>query len=223
MEINEFNAISTGKIVLGIDEAGRGPLAGPVVVAGVIFEDDMDEDELKKIRDSKKMTEKARNRAFDYLIKNAHCAVSIQNADKIDKIGIGKAVATGVLEVYDKLGELADMTIFDGSWDPVETADFHTMIKADNYVKQCAAASVIAKVTHDKIIYKIAEKYPEYEFDKHKGYGTKRHRELIIEHGRCPEHRVTFKIKGYDDDPYRKKLKEEARIRNKMADYKSKT
>jgi ribonuclease HII len=102
---------------------------------------------------------------------------------------------------------------------PVETPDFHTMIDADEHIKECAAASIIAKVTHDRIIYKIAEKYPQYELEKHKGYGTKRHRELIIEHGRCPEHRKSFKIKGYDDDPYRKRLKEEARIRNKMEEY----
>ena len=174
---------------------------------------------MKKIRDSKKMSEKQRDKSFSYLIKNAHCAVSIQNADKIDKIGISKCVATGVMEVYDKLKQYANITIFDGNWDPVGTADFHTMIKADDHLKECMAASVIAKVTHDKIIYKIAETYPEYEFGQHKGYGTKRHRELIIEHGRCSEHRKTFKIKGYDDDPYRKRLKEEVRVRNKMREY----
>jgi ribonuclease HII len=206
-------------IILGIDEAGVGPLAGPVVYAGVVFKDGMDEDELKKIRDSKKMSEKQRDLSFAYLIKNTHCAISIQSAETIDKLGITGAKSIALQEVYNKLKDKAEITIFDGNWDPINSPDFNIMIKADDIVKQVAAASVIAKVSHDKVLYEMAKKYPEYEFDKHKGYGTKRHRELIIEHGKCPEHRQTFNVKGYDDDPYRKRLKEETRVRNKMREY----
>lgn len=199
-----------------IDEAGRGPLAGPVVIAGIVFKDTFDDEHLKKVRDSKKMSEKNRDALYDYIKKNCRCAVSIQNAQVIDHIGISGAVSKGVHEVYEKLKPYSEYTLFDGSWDPVEKDDFFTLVDADDKVKGVGAASIIAKVVHDKIMYKYAEQYPEYQFDKHKGYGTQLHRDLIIEHGRSPVHRKTFKVKGYDDNPYRKRLLEEAAVRKRM-------
>lgn len=190
-------------------------------MAGVVFKD-VEEEKKLKIRDSKKMSEKARNEMFDYLKKHAHCAISIQNAERIDSIGITGALAEGVREVYNKLKNKAEITIFDGSWDPIEEDGFYTLIDADDKVKEASAASIIAKVVHDRIMYKYAEKYPEYMFEQHKGYGTKLHREMILEYGRSPIHRKTFKVKGYDDDPYRKRLIEEASIKRRMKKYKEK-
>ena len=214
--------------ILGIDEAGqlrltiiilsKGPLAGPVVVGGCIFKS-IDDAHLLKIRDSKKMSKKLREEMYEYLKGHAHCAVSIQSAAKIDKIGISGATALGIEEVYNKLKNKADITIFDGNWDPIKEDGFHTLVKGDDKVKEISAASIIAKVTHDKILDNYAKHYPEYAFDEHHGYGTKKHRDSIIEHGRCPIHRRSFKVKGYDDDPYRKRLLEEARIRKRMKSY----
>lgn len=188
-----------GSNVLGIDEAGRGPLAGPLVVAGCIFKD-VDEEHLKKIRDSKKMSEKLRNEMFDYLKDHAHLAVSIIHNEQIDQYGIGKAVEEAVREVFYKLRDKASVTIFDGSWDPILEKGFHAMVDADEHVKEVSAASVIAKVTRDRMMIKYADKYPQYLFEKHKGYGTREHRDLIKQYGRCELHRKSFRIKGYDNE-----------------------
>lgn len=183
--------------ILGCDEAGRGGLAGPLVVAGCIFKD-VDEAHLKKMRDSKKMSPKLREEMFGYLKEHAHLAISIISNKEIDEYGISKAVEEGVREVYTKLKHKADLTIFDGSWDPIVEKGFHTMIDADQHVKEVSAASIVAKVTRDRIMVKLSEDYPQYLFEKHKGYGTREHRDLIQQYGRSDIHRNTFKIKGYD-------------------------
>lgn len=188
-----------GKKILGIDEAGKGPLAGPVVIAGCVFKPEIDMDRLNKVRDSKKMTEKARNEAFEYIKENSFLSIAIINNKEIDKLGINKAIKKGVKQVYNKLKDKVDITIFDGSWDPVMEKGFYTLVGGDNKVKEISAASVVAKVVRDKIMCEdYAQKYPQYLFEKHKGYGTKEHRDLIKEHGRCEIHRTSFRIKGYD-------------------------
>lgn len=185
--------------ILGIDEAGRGPLAGPLVVAGCIFKDSIEEEYIKKIRDSKKMSEKSRNEMFEYLKHHAILKVSIQHSDIIDDIGINGAVEVAVREIYEGLKDQADLTIFDGSWDPIIEKGFIVMTDADAHVKEVSAASVIAKVTRDRLMVDFfSKKYPQYLFEKHKGYGTKEHRDLIKQYGRCEIHRKSFKIRGYD-------------------------
>jgi ribonuclease HII len=188
-----------GKRILAIDEAGRGPLAGPLVVAGCIFKHTIDEEHLAKIRDSKKISEKKRNELFNYIKTHSHFKISIIHSEEIDEIGINGAVERGVREVYETLKHKAVFTIFDGSWDPIIEKGFLVMTDADEHVKQASAASILAKVTRDKIMSEyFAKKYPQYLFEKHKGYGTKEHRELIKQYGRCKIHRKSFKIRGYD-------------------------
>lgn len=112
-----------------------------------------------------------------------------------------------------------DIAILDGNKDPIEKSNFHTLTDADQYVKEVSAASIIGKVVHDKYMYEYAKRYPNYLFEKHKGYGTVEHRNLIKEYGRCPIHRKSFKIKGYDDNPYMERLKEEEKIREQLKKY----
>jgi len=207
--------------VLGIDENGRGTLAGELIVTGVIFKD-IDDEIKQQIKDSKKLSEKKRNELYDYLLKHTHHIVKIKHADRIDSIGIDGCWREAIQEIYNELVGKFDVVILDGNKDPVNKPDFHTLIDADQYVKEVSAASIIGKVVHDKYMYEYAKKYPVYLFEKHKGYGTVEHRNLIKEYGRCPIHRKSFKIKGYDDNPYMERLKEEAKIRGQLKKYHSK-
>lgn len=219
MQLTEYK--QNNEKVLGIDENGKGPLAGPLIITGVIFKDGFSDDIKQQIKDSKKLSEKKRNELYDYLLKNTHHAVKIKHADRIDSIGIDGCWREAIQEIYDELSGKFDVAILDGNRDPIEKSNFHTLIDADQYVKEVSAASIIGKVVHDKYMYEYAKKYPEYLFEKHKGYGTVEHRNLIKEHGRCPIHRKSFKIKGYDDNPYMERLKEEEKIRKQMKKYHS--
>lgn len=188
-----------GKKILGIDEVGRGSLAGPLVVASCIFTEKIPEEILNKIKDSKKLSIKKREEMFEYLKEHTYHKLEIINSDKVDALGISGAVRLAVNKLYTKAIGKFDISIFDGDWDPVNQDDFFVFSKADDKVKEVSAASIVAKVARDRIMtehYSI--EYPEYLFEKHKGYGTKEHRDLIKEHGRCKIHRKSFKIKGYD-------------------------
>lgn len=196
MTIEEYELLDKKQVIAGIDEAGRGPLAGPVIIAGVIFKDKFDDDIMDQIKDSKKLSEKKREELFDYIGKHSKHSIKICNNNEIDAIGIGECINKSVIEIYQELA--ADITIFDGGWDPVRKQDFKTMISGDIYVKEISAASILAKVVHDRIIYKIHELIPEYHLNENKGYGTKQHIDLIKEFGRSKYHRNSFKIKGYD-------------------------
>jgi ribonuclease HII len=174
-------------MICGIDEAGRGCLAGPLVVAGVI---------LKKsvlgLADSKKLSQKRREVLFEQVIENAHYEIVFTDNKMIDKIGLSKAIKNSIVQIMSKLK--AKQTIMDGNTtfgvDGVEA-----IIKADDKIAEVSAASILAKVSRDRYIVKQALNYPEYGFEKHKGYGTKLHRKLIQEHGYCDLHRLSFKIK----------------------------
>lgn len=219
MQLTEYK--QDDRKVLGIDENGKGPLAGPLIVTGVVFKD-VDDDIKQQIKDSKKLSEKKRNELYEYLLKHTHHAVKIKHADRIDLIGIDGCWREAIQEIYDELSGKFDIAILDGNKDPIDKQNFHTLIDADQYVKEVSAASIIGKVVHDKYMYEYAKKYPVYLFEKHKGYGTTEHRNLIKEHGRCPIHRKSFKIKGYDDNPYMERLKEETKIREQLKKYHSK-
>jgi ribonuclease HII len=205
-------------IALGIDEAARGPLAGPMVVAGVIFKPDFSNEIKAQIKDSKKLSEKKRNELFDYILKNTHHKICIIQNTEIDNKGLGTCLNESVNIIFETLKDLADVVIYDGDHDPIHNKKFYTLIKGDSYIKEISAASILAKVIHDKYMYQFDKLYPQYCFPINKGYGTKEHIELIKKFGRSPVHRTSFKIKGYDKEitPYERRLEEEKRIHDKL-------
>ncbi len=179
------------KKICGIDEAGRGPLAGPVVVAGVIMpEDSM----IEGVNDSKKVSEKKREKLYDLIIEEAiSYSVAIIGQDVIDDINILNATKQGVTEVVEKLDNKPDLILID-ALEHINTKGipYEAIIKGDAKCYSIAAASIIAKVTRDRIMREWDSVYPQYGFIRHKGYGTKMHMEAIREYGLCPIHRKTF-------------------------------
>lgn len=177
-------------VVCGIDEAGRGPLAGDVYAAAVIFDEGVFIDGLN---DSKKLTEKKREQLFDEIISKARAyCVATASVEEIEEINILQATFLAMKRAYEGLGIAADIALIDGNGLPNLDCKMETVVKGDSLSASIAAASVLAKVSRDRYMTELAEKYPEYRFDKHKGYGTKLHNELILEHGPCPVHRMSF-------------------------------
>ncbi len=179
------------KNICGIDEAGRGPLAGPVVVAGVIMPKDS---MIEGVNDSKKVTEKRREKLYDLIIEEAiSYSISIIGQDIIDDINILNATKMGVTEVVDKLELKPDLIVID-ALNHINTRQipYESIIKGDAKCYNIAAASILAKVTRDRIMRQWDEVYPQYGFTSHKGYGTAKHIQAIIEYGLCPIHRRTF-------------------------------
>ena len=177
-------------VICGIDEAGRGPLAGDVYAAAVIFDEGVFIDGLN---DSKKLTEKKREQLFDEIISKAkdYC-VATASVEEIEEINILQATFLAMKRAYEGLGIAADIALIDGNRLPNLDCEMKTVVKGDSLSASIAAASILAKVSRDRYMTELAEKYPEYRFDKHKGYGTKLHNELILEHGPCPVHRMSF-------------------------------
>ena len=179
------------KNICGIDEAGRGPLAGPVVVAGVIMPQDS---MIEGINDSKKVTEKRREKLYD-VIKEEAISYSIAVIDHhiIDDINILNATKQGVTEVVDGLDVKPDLIIVDAlTHINTRGIPYEPIIKGDAKCYNIAAASILAKVTWDRIMRQWDEIYPQYGFSSHKGYGTAKHIAAIKEYGLCPIHRLTF-------------------------------
>jgi ribonuclease HII len=179
------------KNICGIDEAGRGPLAGPVVVAGVIMPQDS---MIEGINDSKKVTEKRREKLYD-VIKEEAISYSIAVIDHhiIDDINILNATKQGVTEVVDGLDVKPDLIIVDAlTHINTRGIPYEPIIKGDAKCYNIAAASILAKVTRDRIMRQWDEIYPQYGFSSHKGYGTAKHIAAIKEYGLCPIHRLTF-------------------------------
>lgn len=176
--------------VCGIDEAGRGPLAGPVYAAAVILPRDA---VILGLDDSKKLTEKKREALFDVITETA-IAYSIGFADEkeIDEINILQATFLAMKRAVDALSVKPDFALVDGNQDPKLGIDTLTVVKGDAKSMSIAAASVLAKVSRDRFMIEAAKKYPQYEFGKHKGYGTKLHYERIEQYGICDIHRKTF-------------------------------
>lgn len=183
------------KFVVGLDEAGRGPLAGPVV-AGCVCITSPDQ-VIPSVRDSKKMTEKQRNEAFS-LIKNISSGygVGIVDSKRIDEVGIKNAVleamSKALLETEIMLKSRADYIIADGGIYLIEDYNMESINHGDLNHYSIAAGSVLAKVTRDRIMYDYAIQYPEYGFEKHVGYGTKYHMDMIKKLGPCDIHRKSF-------------------------------
>ncbi len=179
------------KNICGIDEAGRGPLAGPVVVAGVIMPADS---MIEGVNDSKKVSEKKREKLYDLILEEAiSYSVAIIWQDVIDDINILNATKKGVTEVVDGLDVKPDLIIVD-ALEHIDTRGipYEPIIKGDAKCYNIAAASIIAKVTRDRIMRKYDEMYPQYGFLNHKGYGTAKHIAAIKEYGLCPIHRKSF-------------------------------
>lgn len=178
------------KLICGVDEAGRGPLAGPVYAAAVILEPDTI---VKGINDSKKLTEKRREELFEEICSKA-VAYSIYSVDekRIDEINILNATYEAMNGAVSGLDIEPDFALIDGNRISGMTIPCETVVKGDTKSASIAAASILAKVSRDRFICEIAEKYPQYGFQQHKGYGTKAHNEAILQYGPCPIHRKTF-------------------------------
>ena len=182
------------KNLCGIDEAGRGPLAGPVVVAGVIMpEDSM----IEGVNDSKKVSEKKRELLYDKIIEEALAySVAIIGQDVIDEINILNATKSGVTKVIEELDVKPDLILID-ALEHIDTKGipYESIIKGDAKCYSISAASIIAKVTRDRIMREWDNVYPQYGFIQHKGYGTAKHIAAIKEYGLCPIHRKKKKKK----------------------------
>jgi ribonuclease HII len=176
-------------VVAGVDEAGRGPLAGPVVAAAVIVGGAT----FDGLTDSKKLTEKARERLYDEIFDRA-AAVGVGSATptEIDRINILQASLLAMRRAVEQLPDSPDLLLVDGNqrigWD----GEQRTIVKGDALSLSVAAASVIAKVTRDRLMKELDARYPAYGFARHKGYPTADHRSALAAHGACPEHRMSF-------------------------------
>lgn len=187
----EFAAMNKGfKTVCGVDEAGRGPLAGPVYAAAVILPIGA---EIDGLNDSKKLYEKKREELFE-IINDVAISVSVGTASEkeIDEINILNATFLAMKRAVLGLEIPADYAIIDGNRAPNLEIPAETVVKGDGKVMSVAAASIIAKVSRDRFMLKMAEQYPEYQFEKHKGYGTKLHYEMIEKYGVSRIHRKSF-------------------------------
>lgn len=177
--------------ICGIDEAGRGPLAGPVVVAGVIMPQNS---MIEGVNDSKKVSEKKREKLYDLILEEAiSYSVAIIGQDVVDEINILNATKQGVTNVIEKLDVKPDLIVVDAlTHIDTKGIPYESIIKGDAKCYNIAAASIIAKVTRDRIMRQWDEIYPQYGFIAHKGYGTAKHIEAIKEYGLCPIHRRSF-------------------------------
>jgi ribonuclease HII len=174
----------------GVDEAGRGPLAGPVFAAAVVLKKD---GFLEGVTDSKKLSEKKREYLFDKIIENAVAySIAIADEKEIDEINIRNATFRAMNKAVNSLDITPDFVLIDGNAIKDMTIPHECIVKGDFKCNSIAAASILAKVSRDRFMLKCHEIYPEYAFDKHKGYPTKLHYERIREYGVCPLHRLTF-------------------------------
>lgn len=179
------------KLIAGVDEAGRGPLAGPVCVAAVIMPFEQDKI-IEEINDSKKLTEKKREQLFEK-IKNTAISYNIVFVDEktIDSINILNATKLGMKQAIENLRVKPELVLIDAV--KIDTCvPTESIIKGDAKSYNIAAASILAKVTRDKLMVELDKKYPEYNFKKHKGYGTKEHVENLKKYGKCEIHRNSF-------------------------------
>ena len=176
--------------ICGVDEAGRGPLAGPVFAAAVILPEDMI---IEGVNDSKKLSEKKREKLFDE-IKEKAVAYSIASAsvEEIESMNILQATLLAMKRAVEGLSVKADFAMIDGNKIPDLTIPAEAIVKGDAKSESIAAASILAKVSRDRLIKQLASQYPEYGFEKHKGYGTELHREAILKYGPCEIHRMSF-------------------------------
>ncbi|MEI8138742.1 MAG: ribonuclease HII [bacterium] len=183
----------------GVDEAGRGPLAGPVVAAAIIFERLFLEAEqygrLKSVNDSKRLTPRERDRLYAELTGTCPCAfgVGIASVFEIDSLNILRATHLAMARALGALSPLPDFVLVDGLPVPGLSCPSLSIIQGDGRSLSIAAASIIAKVTRDRMMVELDQQYPQYAFARHKGYGTRVHIKALLDYGPCPAHRRSFR------------------------------
>jgi len=181
-------------MLCGIDEAGRGPIAGPLVVAGVVLTN-----KVIGLNDSKKLSEKKRELLFDEIKNNSKYHIVFTSAKIIDEKGLSLCLKESIIEIMNNLKEHSKKYLIDGNTSFGIDILEHK-IKADASIQEVSAASILAKVSRDRYMNKISSNYLNYDFHKHKGYGTKAHIEAIKKFGRSDEHRFTFKLKALGEE-----------------------
>ena len=195
-EIEDALAEKGIKVVCGVDEAGRGPLAGPVCAAAVILPSHL---ELPGLNDSKKLTDKKRRELYPIIKEQAITyGIGFASEEEIDEINILQATFLAMQRAIDQLEGKAEFALIDGNREKDFGLPVMTVVKGDSRSASIAAASVLAKVARDDVMLAMAEEYPEYGFEIHKGYGTKAHYAALREHGASKIHRKTFLKKFYE-------------------------
>ena len=185
------------KIICGVDEAGRGPLAGPVCAAAVILPPNA---EIPGLNDSKKLTDKRRRELFPIIKEQAIAyGIGLASHEEIDEINILQATYLAMERALSQLSVQPELALIDGNRAKDFGIPVQTVVKGDCLSASIAAASILAKVTRDDLMTQAAEDYPQYQFEVHKGYGTKAHYAALSEHGPSPIHRMTFLKKFYGD------------------------
>ncbi len=181
-------------VVCGVDEAGRGPLAGDVYAAAVVFDEDTVIDE---VNDSKKLSEKKREQLFDVICEKAKdFCIATATVEEIEKLNILNAAMLAMKRAVEGLEVKPDIALVDGNRMPQLSCETQTVVKGDAKSQSIAAASILAKVARDRYMAQVAEDYPQYQFEKHKGYGTKLHYEMLDKYGISDVHRPSF-LKKY--------------------------
>ena len=177
-------------LICGVDEAGRGPLAGPVCAAAVILPRNI---EIVGLNDSKKLSEKSREKLYDEICEKAMSfGIAFASVEEIEELNILNAAMLAMNRAIAQLEPQPELALIDGNRSSAIEINSRCVIKGDAKCADIAAASILAKVTRDRYMLDMAEKYPEYHFERHKGYGTKLHYEMLDKFGPCPEHRRTF-------------------------------
>lgn len=190
LEIEEGLYSKGIKLVCGVDEAGRGPLCGPVVAAAVILKPDS---KIEGVNDSKKLSEKKREQVYEAIMQNALAVgVGMSDVDVIESVNILNATKLAMKEAISKLKVQPEYVLIDGNQMIDITIPGETVVHGDAISESIAAASIVAKVTRDRMLIEWDKQYPEYGFAKHKGYGTKAHVEAIGKYGLTPIHRPSF-------------------------------
>ena len=181
--------------ICGVDEAGRGPLAGPVCAAAVILPHDL---QILGLNDSKKLTDKKRRELFEVITSQAVAfAIALVDEKTIDSINILQATFRAMTKAVEELTIRPDVVLIDGNKTPDIPYRSRAVVKGDSLSANIAAASILAKVTRDTLMEELDLQYPQYGFAVHKGYGTKRHYEALRDYGPCPIHRMSFLKKFY--------------------------
>lgn len=190
LEIEESLYSKGIKLVCGVDEAGRGPLCGPVVAAAVILKPDS---KIEGVNDSKKLSEKKREQVYDNIMENALAVgVGMSDVDVIESVNILNATKLAMKEAISKLKVQPEYVLIDGNQMIDIKIPGETVVHGDAISESIAAASIVAKVTRDRMLIEWDKTYPEYGFAKHKGYGTKAHTDAIAKYGLTPLHRPSF-------------------------------
>lgn len=185
------------RLICGVDEAGRGPLAGPVCAAAVILPQNI---EIPGLNDSKKLTDKRRRELFPVIKEQAIAyGIAMVDHERIDRINILQATYEAMKKAIDQLSVKPELALVDGNRSGDFGVKVETVVHGDSLSASIAAASILAKVTRDDYMLKMADTYPGYGFEIHKGYGTKAHYEALRQYGPCPIHRMTFLKKFYGE------------------------